>query len=348
MRRLTDQPNTAPQSAAYPDGHIRDDSGVITGTSINEATNGDTQAWRFNMLRRAGITPNGLADNETNGYQIGEALDFLYLKNQVAYLGGFETTSSTNIQVGTTSDVVSNSVFDEREGFVAFINQLQATNTVQRYNMSTGALSAFTTLTNQANDLAIDETHVYILVVSLGVRAFNKTTGLPDTSRDIDITSAQFNAIDVDDTSLFIYNMTANEVQRYNKTTGAQMTGLTGQMNVNAMSVYRGSVFVTRTGSTNLDVITLSGTTRSIDLSSVLGNPVDFSIYAGKVYVLMNDTATNNVCAVDLQTGAITFIDTFQVDTDSRLIHVSGNRMFITQAQAATNDITVHNQELFL
>jgi hypothetical protein len=64
-------PNIVPANADYLDGDIKD---APSGTPVNRSTNGDIQQFFAKLLRVAGITPNGLRDNETNGYQLFDAL----------------------------------------------------------------------------------------------------------------------------------------------------------------------------------------------------------------------------------------------------------------------------------
>lgn len=65
----------------FPDGRLKDNTGSGDGTPVNEKTNGDWFQAIAKLMRLYGITPNGLPDNETNGYQIIEALSALASKN---------------------------------------------------------------------------------------------------------------------------------------------------------------------------------------------------------------------------------------------------------------------------
>lgn len=56
---------------AYPNGQIKNDP---SGTPVNVLTNGDVQIFFDKMLRIAGLTANGIPDNETNGYQLVQAV----------------------------------------------------------------------------------------------------------------------------------------------------------------------------------------------------------------------------------------------------------------------------------
>ena len=57
--------------AKYPDGRIKD--GITDGTKAGEEVVGDFQQVFLKAMRDAGITPNGLPDNEINGWQMFDA-----------------------------------------------------------------------------------------------------------------------------------------------------------------------------------------------------------------------------------------------------------------------------------
>ena len=69
----------------YPDGRIKDNSGVGGGTPVNRNVYGDLHSNISRLMRLYGITPNGLPDNETSGYQIIEAIAALASKNDYIY-----------------------------------------------------------------------------------------------------------------------------------------------------------------------------------------------------------------------------------------------------------------------
>lgn len=65
----------------YPDARIRDNDGSGNGTPVNEALYGDQHEFFAKLLRLYGISYNGLPDNESNGYQLIEAIKALASKN---------------------------------------------------------------------------------------------------------------------------------------------------------------------------------------------------------------------------------------------------------------------------
>jgi hypothetical protein len=69
----------------YPSGRIKDNSGVGDGTGVNEATKGDFHQMLEKLMRLYAIIPNDLPDNETNGFQLIDALRGLASKNDFIY-----------------------------------------------------------------------------------------------------------------------------------------------------------------------------------------------------------------------------------------------------------------------
>lgn len=69
----------------YPDGRIKDNTSAGNGTPVNRSVYGDLHSTISKLMRMYGIIPNGLPDNETNGYQIIEAFYGLASKNDFIY-----------------------------------------------------------------------------------------------------------------------------------------------------------------------------------------------------------------------------------------------------------------------
>lgn len=65
----------------YPNGRIKNNTGGGNGTPVNEEVYGDLHEAKDKLLRLYGILPNGLPDNETNGYQLIDGLIALATKN---------------------------------------------------------------------------------------------------------------------------------------------------------------------------------------------------------------------------------------------------------------------------
>lgn len=69
----------------YPAGRIVNNTGANNGTPVNEEVYGDLHETKDKLIRLAGIVYNDLPDNETNGYQLVEALKHLPSKNDIRY-----------------------------------------------------------------------------------------------------------------------------------------------------------------------------------------------------------------------------------------------------------------------
>lgn len=83
----------------YPDGRIKDNDGTGNGTGVNRNVYGDLHSTISKLMRLYAIAPNGLADNETTGYQIIEALRGLAGKNDFIYpLSSNGTTLNVGIK----------------------------------------------------------------------------------------------------------------------------------------------------------------------------------------------------------------------------------------------------------
>lgn len=82
MRSLISNPNVDNSDPSnYPNGRVKDNSGIGDGTYVNERTKGDLHQMIERLMILAGITPNNLPDNVTNGYQIIDSLIALASKN---------------------------------------------------------------------------------------------------------------------------------------------------------------------------------------------------------------------------------------------------------------------------
>lgn len=71
--------NSSP--AVYLQGRVKDNAGAGDGTPVNEFVYGDLHQTLAKLMALYNISYNGLPDNETNGYQLVEALRALASKN---------------------------------------------------------------------------------------------------------------------------------------------------------------------------------------------------------------------------------------------------------------------------
>lgn len=74
MKRLATKANTIPPNSDYPYGDIRDRVGTTPGTQVNRINHADFHQFFEKMFAESGLTANNLPDNETNGFQLYQAL----------------------------------------------------------------------------------------------------------------------------------------------------------------------------------------------------------------------------------------------------------------------------------
>lgn len=77
MKLLENKVNIITPNADYPFGAIQDDNGTGNGTPVDTELLGDYTQFFSKLFDESGITANGLPDNETNGFQLYEALVLL-------------------------------------------------------------------------------------------------------------------------------------------------------------------------------------------------------------------------------------------------------------------------------
>lgn len=71
-RNITNLSNVDAPDSDYTWGRVRNNPGDNTGTPVNEAMVGDVLNYHMKLADDAGITLNGLPDNENNGWQLSD------------------------------------------------------------------------------------------------------------------------------------------------------------------------------------------------------------------------------------------------------------------------------------
>ena len=90
----------------YPDGQIKNQTTEEQGTPVVESIYGDLLASVYKTIRNAGLVPNELPDNETNGYQFLTALK--RLSNEINDLKQIITVDELDMTVGFNFDHLPN------------------------------------------------------------------------------------------------------------------------------------------------------------------------------------------------------------------------------------------------
>lgn len=75
MRKTSILPNAGPDTSDFPFGSIIDDEGAVIGTPVIEGTYSDFIQSLWHFFTKSGMSPNGLKENTTNGFQLYEAIE---------------------------------------------------------------------------------------------------------------------------------------------------------------------------------------------------------------------------------------------------------------------------------
>lgn len=139
MRWIGNQQNIDSPDGEYIYGRIRDWSGTIEGTPVDEALYGDIHQLIARMQQASTFTPNGLPDNEYNGWQIFDAF--------MQHMGGWSKKLKFKVsQSGTGAPTIDNGFCN---GFGLTINSIVRAGTGRYEFFTTG-----TPLSSAANFFA--------------------------------------------------------------------------------------------------------------------------------------------------------------------------------------------------
>lgn len=97
MIKLLSKPNVDGASANYPFGKIRDKTTSTNGTPVNTVVYGDIHQFFEQLMNGAGVVPNDLPDNTTNGFQLFEAF-LRYANNGIKTVTLSANTSETLVK----------------------------------------------------------------------------------------------------------------------------------------------------------------------------------------------------------------------------------------------------------
>lgn len=99
MIKLQNKPNTNAPSASFPYGDLRDNPGDNTGTPVNRELLSDIMQTVEKIVAESGITPNGLLDNASNGWQLYDAMRKVFYPYK-EYVGNFSVDGTTLTTLG--------------------------------------------------------------------------------------------------------------------------------------------------------------------------------------------------------------------------------------------------------
>lgn len=141
---ITSVPNFQAATGEYPSGRVQNESTGVTGTAVVEELYGDVIQFFEKIVRDASITKNNLADNETNGYQLVEALDARISSVLAVNLSVTRTATIVTVQNSGGDDAVLPAATNTQAGIIT----ATVFENIQR-------LSQGLSVTRQANTLTV-------------------------------------------------------------------------------------------------------------------------------------------------------------------------------------------------
>lgn len=160
MKTLAQQTFVKEVSAAHPFGAIINETDTNDGTPVVREVYNDHLVNHYKLLQKTGIVANGLEDNETNGYQIIEALE--KLPNKLNDIEQILTKSGSVWSINLPIELLPNKYFFFAKATDDFVNGTSYTFE------GTGLTSyPFTSMGFNASD------EVLIILDTSGVRAFS-------------------------------------------------------------------------------------------------------------------------------------------------------------------------------
>jgi hypothetical protein len=166
MILLKDKPDVTPVGGTYPYGAIKDDTGINDGTPVNKEVYDDFHQFFERMFDKSGLTANGLPDNNTDGFQLFEALE--KLSTDLKYRGTqyinalFKLNAATNehtsgyasfnfitklieieTEFGTSYSNIFTSLGDANVGTEVYFRLMSTNNSAIRFHINSTNLGGF-------------------------------------------------------------------------------------------------------------------------------------------------------------------------------------------------------------
>jgi len=173
-------PFAQPPSTDYPSGDITDAAVGVTPTPVKTTTNGDLQQFFAKIMREANVTPNGLRDNTTNGWQLFESLqrvtNALWESVTLSALAGGTIAFDQCKFITVTNPTASANaiILDETLGINGNEVFVKATCNAGDV-LSFVTAGTFTVLTGLASRTMASAGHVYLHIKLLSNSAINPT-----------------------------------------------------------------------------------------------------------------------------------------------------------------------------
>ena len=353
MRALQSKPNIIAPTVDFPFGQIKDDSGNNDGVPVDEQVYGDFHQFFEKLMSDGGVTANGLPDNETNGFQLNEALHNVAVVPALSYLGTFADAIDFDADY-ISPDIIEAFDADNDNVFIGKVNG--SSRSIDKLNIKTQlSVGLVVTGTDNSGGLSVDETHVWIFTdgTTKKVRAFDKNTGAEDLTKAVTLPTKTYAGFVAPNISGFFYiaDNTDGTIRGFAKLDGSALPTIGVALSeIKDMDVNNGRLFtINATDSTCIMYEALLGFV--LGTFEVTLNPTatmkSIEVFAGRIYVLHGDLANNTIPVFNADTFEELLTQKRALDGIGggiQNIKVAGNYRYVNHA-VATNRIDAHKQE---
>ena len=342
MKPLASKTNSGGPTSTWPYGFNKNTTGTGDGSLLDVDQFSDAIQFFERIIALSGVTANGLFDNADNGFQLYEAFENLCIRPPLSALGSFNTAPDFDISVAGSVTVVSIGADDDNV-YIGWFDSGGGIYLVDGFSRKTGAAAGLGIIVSaNPEDIEVDDTHIYVLVSGVGVKAYLKSNGSPDVARDIAQSGARL-AVGDGITNI----VTSTQIYRYVTSTGASLTNLTGLTNVTCADMYRGRLYIGNSANTTVDVYDSLNTLEfSIDIDpSGTKFPKDIACYGGKISALLDGGgASDRFTVTDAQTGQNYQLESRTLASLTQRIEASFNQLIIMNPVSDPDDVSLYNQ----
>lgn len=332
-RKLENLVNVDTPSVDYPRGRVRDESAPAAndGTPVNEALMGDIHQFFAGLLDSAQVTPNGLPDNTTNGFQLLKAFQ-LHLTKLHGVLDESLTAEYINAPGGGSPKDI---VYYNNRFYISTLSPFK----VSVYNASTAAEVAAeefgSGVVTNPTGIAISNGKAYVCdATDNKIYVFNLSDGTAIPAEDIDLSGNTPEGIFIKNDKAYVAVTGPNAGMMVMDIATlahipAESIALT---NARDIKIIGNRIFISRT--TEIKVYKLSDQTLLYTIgAAALTGGGGLDICGDKIYVYNGDSANRSIRVWDALTGT-EFVN---------------EKMIITPTSGATgHGVLLHQDKLYV
>ncbi len=311
MRSLTAADNTDAATGDYPYRKARDTVGPTEGTKLWERIFADMIHGIQKLIRLVGITPNDLPDNESNGYQILDALELL---GQSRVFQGNWTDAGGGDKYLLASGIPA-LIIGKMYRFISDKNLLPSDNIYLKVDIVDYAINfqncsfiladqAFNVYVTGANNVIITTVGTLNEYLGSAINRFEQHSGVDDLGGIFKYKGKYYVTVS-DNDQINIYSNEGNLELSFGASGSSD-----GQLDFPAgITVINDKIYVANTGNSRIEVFNLTGSFLFNFGQAQLISPsvIRSSEATGKIYVVDGSVSLNNAFAYNAPDGLYSF-----------------------------------------